>query len=187
MNVSEKVDDKPIQIRLSENQKLELLKLTDDCVARARRHFSDCEIDSVRVEFNLRGAAAGQYHPQDRLIRYNASIAARNFEKFKQRTVPHEVSHHIALSWAKHHGIRIKPHGKEWQAVMQLMGVADSQRCHNYDITGVNMKRQRRVNYRCACDLHEVSMTIHNRIGKGMIYKCRSCDAPLKQVSRQSP
>lgn len=182
MGVSEMTRFTQLDLHLSENQQAELRDLTHRCIARARRHFSDFTIDNVRVDFDLRGATAGQYHPQQRLIKYNASIAARNYEDFKERTVPHEVSHHIAMAWANFAGIRIKPHGREWRKVMHFFGVTDTRRCHNYDISGVKVKRQRRVIYRCTCLDHEVSMTIHNRIRKGAVYKCRSCHSALTRA-----
>jgi len=137
------------------------------------------KLPSVPVLFDLAGTTAGMYKVVGRQchIRYNPWIFAKYFDENLTGTVPHEVAH-FAID--KVYGLpRVKPHGVEWRALMHEFG-ADAGVTFNLDLTGIPQRRQGRHPYRCACRLHEISTTRHNRIlrGKG-IYHCRSCSAVL--------
>lgn len=162
---------------LNEAQRKRLLALTRQWLERAETHWGR-PLEPVEVRFDLKGAAAGQYrfHPRP-CIRYNAELAAQQFEAFCARTPPHEVAHHVVARF--HEGRRVRPHGPEWQSVMRAFGLEPS-RCHDFDLEGVTTRRQRRYRYRCACREHELSATRHNRMVRGeRIYICRSCGEAL--------
>jgi len=97
-------------------------------------------------------------------------------------TVPHEVAHYVAdiLFGFKN----IRPHGKEWQAIMCKLGV-EPQVTGNYDLSGISMKRQRRFTYVCDCMSHELTTVRHNKISRGKAqYFCGKCG---DRLSRQLP
>lgn len=134
----------------------------------------------IPVRFDLTGKSAGMYCSQGNncLIRYNAYIFARYFEDSIKTTVPHEVAHYIV---DRIHGLRrVQAHGKEWRGVMQVFG-ADARCTHDYDLSGMPVKRQRRHHYRCACQDHQLSTTLHNRIQRARTnpYYCRHCGESL--------
>lgn len=166
--------------RLTREQQSHLVELTRHWLDRAQELFSR-ELEPVALRFDLRGRSAGQYrtHPHP-IIRYNAEMAAAQFEAFCQRTPPHEVAHHLV---AQLYGSRrVKPHGPEWRAVMEAFGVEPS-RCHDYDLEQVSVRRQRRFRYRCGCREHQLSATRHNRILRGeQSYQCRSCGKILTRA-----
>jgi SprT protein len=134
----------------------------------------------VNVLLNLRGASAGQvrqYRDGRLTIRYNLAMAAHQPEAFIAETVPHEVAHVVTSVC---HG-RVRPHGREWQRVMQWFGIDQPRRCHDF-ASPVAGRSQRRWAYRCDCREHQLSTTRHNRAQRGLDYICRACSGPLRFV-----
>jgi len=144
------------------------------------------DIPKIPVLLNLRGSAAGQYRGgQQPCIRYNPLIAAQAFADFIARTVPHEVAHYVVDNLFA--GKRVKPHGIEWQSLMQAFGLEPSV-CHRYDLTEVPVRKQRRYAYLCDCRQHQLSATRHNRIQRrGTNYLCSQCGTELKPDKEPLP
>lgn len=135
--------------------------------------------DRIPVLFDLRGTTAGMFRAngREREIRYNPWIFAKYWEVNVEGTVPHEVAHYIV------HEVygpgRVKPHGQEWQALMQYFG-ADPEVTFKLDLDDIPQRRQRTHPYRCDCRDHEVSTTRHNRMLRGQgQYLCRYCNGRL--------
>ena len=136
------------------------------------------EFAMVPVRFDLKGSTAGMFKSDgDRhWIRYNPWIFGKYYRENLVDTVPHEVAHyivHVTRRWR-----RVKPHGPEWQALMEAFG-ADPAVTFNLDLSGIPQRRQRTHAYRCACRDHDVSTTRHKRIERGVVYLCRYCDEQL--------
>lgn len=165
---------------LSREQEILLRQRTRYWLDQARL-ITGCEIPELPVLLNLRGSAAGQYRGGSQpCIRYNPLLAAQAFEEFIARTVPHEVAHYVVdKSFAKK---QPKPHGPEWQSLMRSFGLEPSV-CHNYDLSQVPVRQQRRYQYVCNCREHQLSATRHNRIQRrGTSYLCNQCGAELRPV-----
>jgi SprT protein len=151
---------------------------TERCLYRAgelcRRDFA-----SIPVSFDLTGRSAGMYRVRNgrRSIRYNAYLFAKYFEDNLAVTVPHEVAHYVTDML---HGLhRVRPHGKEWQAIMRALGV-EPRACGDYDLSGVPVRRQRRFTYVCSCTTHRLTTQRHNKVHRGeAIYRCRCCSGAL--------
>ncbi len=144
---------------------------------QASRHFSS-PMPSVDVRFDLKGRSAGlaYFRRQGRpLIRYNDQLLMENQSHFLAQTVAHEVAHVVARIL---YGNRIRPHGREWQAVMAFFG-ADARRCHEYDTSRVPTRKLKRFEYRCGCRQHLLTSIRHNRVLRGQRYYCRSCGQSL--------
>lgn len=155
-------------------------QLTAKLLASAARHF-DAKLVQPAIRFDLRGKSAGQVRTEDGrrcTIRYNPSLLERHPEEFLARTIPHETAHVVAFNMF---GPRVQPHGREWQAIMGLFD-ASPERCHRYDVQGLQTRRLRRYRYRCDCCTHELTSIRHNRIGSGQVYYCRKCGSPLQRV-----
>lgn len=166
-----------------ENLQRKAEQLTKKLLASASRHFRT-RLTEPAIRFDLRGKTAGQVRSADGhvwTIRYNPHFLKRHPEEFLARTVPHETAHVVAFGLF---GPRVPPHGREWQAIMGLFG-ASPERCHSYDVEGLQTRQLRRYEYRCACRTHKLTSIRHNRIGSGQVYLCRQCGAPLERV-RQS-
>lgn len=149
-------------------------------VGLAESHFR-IRLPTPDVRFNLTGRSAGMVVFPRRgpaVIRYNRQILHENGEPFIRQTVPHEVAHLVARTL---HGFRIRPHGPEWAAIMRLFdAVAD--RCHNFSVQNLPLRRMRYFAYRCGCRDHRLSAVRHNRHQAGVRYLCRACGAPLLPV-----
>lgn len=152
-------------------------------VLASRRLGAQLEMPTIR--FDLRGKTAGQVRTTDGracIVRYNASLLERHPQDFLARTVPHETAHVVAF---RLFGPGVQPHGREWQAIMALFGAAPD-RCHSYDVRGLQTRRLRRYDYRCACRTHQLTSIRHNRIMSGRVYLCRQCGRPLELLRETS-
>jgi len=167
---------------LTLEQKEQLFELTRHWLAEADNLWSR-SFSPLKVRLDLRGLAAGQYRSGPfPLIRYNAEMAAIQFQAFCQRTPPHEVAHHVVHQLHGDRGIR--PHGPQWQEVMAAFGVEPS-RCHDYRLDNLSRRRQKRYRYCCQCQEHDLSANRHNRVLRGeQTYLCRRCRQPLRPIPR---
>ncbi len=136
------------------------------------------------IRFDLRGQSAGQFRV-DRaghcLIRYNGALLTRHGADFLRRTVPHETAHYVAY---RLYGRTIRPHGPEWQDIMRQFG-ARPDRCHGYDVSGLEARQVRLFPYHCGCSSHRLTSIRHNRVSRGQRYLCRRCGEPLMPGHKQ--
>lgn len=159
-------------------QQEEVVSATRHCIRHAEKLLGQ-EFELPSVTFDLQGRAAGMYRvcSARRQIRYNPYIFGKFFADNLANTVPHEVAHYLTDVL---YGLRnIRPHGREWQAVMHVLDAEPSVTCQ-YDLSGVPLRRQRRFRYRCDCTSHAMSAVRHNRAQRGLgRYVCRQCHTPL--------
>lgn len=130
------------------------------------------------VRMDLRGTTAGQAWPSKNMLRFNAMLYAQNSEHFLHHTVAHEVAHLLAYELF---GRGIKPHGKEWQGIMERVFKVPAERCHQYDTQKSRTTRQ--WDYQCGCQgkIIKLSAVRHNRMIRGTtVYRCVRCNEPLK-------
>lgn len=126
------------------------------------------------VLFDLRGRSAGQavYAKRSRRchIRINAGLLAAYPDDMLAVTVPHEVAHVVVY---RLYGMRAKPHGAEWKALMAAFGV-DAAACHN--MTTTPARRLTQYRYTCGCAEPAWLTSIrHRRAKAGTRYQCRRC------------
>lgn len=126
-----------------------------------------------QLRMDLRGSAAGQALLQENCIRLNAEMLQREGLDFARETLAHELCH---LAVWQYYGRKARPHGEQWQTLMQSLGYA-ANRCHRAPV--VPVRQQRRFRYRCTCRTHELSTTRHNRAQRGVQYICRRCSNAL--------
>jgi SprT protein len=160
----------------------ELLERTTEetrkLIRLAEQHYG-VKLQLGEIRFDLRGTAAGMVlfpHNNPPVIRYNPILLQHNRHAFLSQTLPHEVAHLVARSL---HGKSIRPHGLEWKAIMHFFG-ADTLRCHSYATENIPVRRLRRFPYACGCRQHQLTSIRHNRIQKGLTYRCRQCGEPLR-------
>ncbi|MFT4613869.1 MAG: SprT protein [Bacteroidia bacterium] len=152
--------------------------MTSGFVARGAELF-DCTLQPIPVLFDLSGHTAGMFKEtaQGCVIRYNPWIFGKYFQENLRDTVPHEVAHYVVHTL--HPSGRVKPHGRQWLAVMEAFG-ADPGVTFDLDLEGIPQRQQRTHVYHCQCRLHEVSTTRHNRVQRGTgRYQCRYCNTEL--------
>lgn len=165
-------------IPINEQQQHEVYARVSDYLNLSEKLFNR-SFPLVPIKFDLKGRASGMYVVRNKstYIRFNPYIFSKYYEQALASTVPHEVAHYVADVL---HGInRIKPHGVEWQAIMQAFGVAPKV-TGDYDLTGIPVRRQQRFHYRCGCMSHQLTASRHNKIRRGhAAYHCRRCGSAL--------
>ena len=123
--------------------------------------------------FNQRGKSAGTAHLQRNIIKFNAILFKQNKEVFINQVVAHEVAHIIAY---QQYG-KVRPHGREWQHIMEVIFNCPATTTHSLDISDVIGKQ---FSYQCLCSTHQLTIRRHNKILKGTQYLCKKCGGILK-------
>ena len=145
----------------------------EDCYKKGEAFFKQHFTRPI-VKLDLKGLSAGTATPQKNLLRFNKELFISNQPHFLMHTVPHEVAHLIAYQV---YGVKIKPHGKEWQSIMTLVYALPANRCHHYSVP---KKTSRYFIYKCACNtLHPLTIRRHNAVNKGSQYMCKKCLSTL--------
>ncbi|NNE43518.1 MAG: hypothetical protein HKN12_04875 [Gemmatimonadetes bacterium] len=152
--------------------------VTAELLAKARTQWPDARLPDPEIRFRLRGRTAGEACPRTALTNYNQELLEKYGEDFIREIVPHELAHLIAPCLHPH---RIRPHGKEWKAVMAFFGVP-AKRCHTFETMPVASAG--RFRYHCACEKdHWLTRRQHRRRQRGhMVYSCRACGKTLVYV-----
>ncbi|NOY71048.1 MAG: metallopeptidase (SprT family) [Gammaproteobacteria bacterium] len=163
---------------ITPEQQQQVIERTSELLQQCQHRFGRA-FKPIDVRFDLRGRSSGMYvlkHKQ-RYLRFNPFIFAKYFNDSLATTVPHEVAHYVSdiLFGIKN----IRPHGKEWQAIMHKLGVEPNV-TGNYDLSGIPIKQQHRFSYVCDCMTHQLTTTRHNKIIAGKArYFCQKCDQQL--------
>lgn len=127
-----------------------------------------------RLSYRLRGRSAGQARFAEHEIRLNAAMLAEHGTPFIAETVPHEMAH---LAVHLRYGRKARPHGREWRAIMALLGVAP-RRCHDWPVRPAG----RTYTYACGCVTLEFSARRH-ALARRRAYWCRACGRRLIQAT----
>ena len=166
---------KSLSISLQSELGLRLRSQVLSCYATAEQYYLK-SFQRPEVLINLRGRSAGIAELQSNRLRFNAVLLQENEQAFLAEVVPHEVAH--LLAW-KLHGRGIRPHGTEWQQIMQQVFLLSPSRTHSFDV-----KRSAKMGYfyTCACrdKKHALTVRRHNRILAGQGYICTHCKSLLR-------
>jgi SprT protein len=130
--------------------------------------------------FDLKGRTAGQAcykskYGRGGAIRVNMTLLMENTTAYINRTIPHEVAHHLVMQMFDR---RSAPHGWEWKKVMTDLG-HDPSRCHSFDTTRARTRSRVTIAYHCDCQTFNLTTIRHNKIKKGRTYHCRQCKTDL--------
>lgn len=166
---------------LNTDQLLSHLQAVIEHCYQTAESFFKCSFARPQVQLNLKGYNAGTATPQKNLLRFNKQLLLDNQQHFLKQTVPHEVAHLIAYQIF---GLKIKPHGKEWQLIMQKVYQLPAERCHHYEVA---RKKKAYYIYECACKTqHPLTIRRHNLIQKGSKYICKYCKGFLSYTNNIS-
>jgi SprT protein len=146
-----------------------------DWVATASQRFSR-PLFMPTISFDLVGTTAGKAFYKQRHVQLNAVLLMENLEKFKERTIPHELAHLLVFHLHEFPG----GHGKEWQAVMHTLGL-EASRCHSYDVTNSRTTTQK-DGYACGCGPSPVSARVHSKLQRGVTFTCSRCKKKLFRI-----
>lgn len=166
---------------ISDVQQAEVEQATQQCISRAEQIYNR-KFKPLPVDFDLRGKCAGMYQVKrfERRIRFNPWIFAKYYQDSLNDTVVHEVAHYIVDCL---YGLRkVKPHGREWQAVMRNLG-AEPKATGDYDLTGIPTRQYQRFTYCCGCRTHQLTILRHRKVLRGLAkYLCQYCHGPLAPI-----
>ena len=159
-----------INKRLSESQKHEIFTQVVETIQMANNVYAQ-DMEIPMVEFKKLGRTAGYAMPIKWMVQYNDTLAAENFEEFKQ-TVIHEVAHlvdyHLHGVQRSYNGRRVV-HGKTFKQIMVRLG-AKPDTYHSYDTTSVERKSGSRNKYvwvNTAGQEMKLGVIRHNRMVAG--------------------
>jgi SprT protein len=128
-----------------------------------------------RIIFKRNGTTAGYATRDCKTLMFQLDLAEHNKVDFIT-TVKHEVAHAIQFALYP----RSQAHGYEWKFIMQRVMGIPADRCHEYDVSVTNVKRQTRHEYECGCGkTFNVSQTMHNKILRGSNRICGLCRTRL--------
>lgn len=152
-----------------------MIESVKSCFDKADGFFGN-EFKRSVCNFKQRGRAAGTAHLQKNEIRFNYFMYQQDPEVFISTVIPHEVAHIIVFQI---YGSTVKPHGKEWQAVMmKVYGIAPD-RTHTF-----NTPPPKQVYfYHCECQQHDFTKQRHAKVLRGVQYVCKNCKSTLKFIS----
>jgi SprT protein len=118
----------------------------------------------IPMEFSNRLKSTGGYFRYDSFgpikIVINKRMMEANGKEFIDQVVPHEVAH-----WFTHlvHGPHHKAHGREWKAMMRLLG-QQPKRTHSFKRVGT----KNTFTYRVAGQSVEMGVRRHNNVQRGI-------------------
>ncbi|MCQ1057555.1 SprT family zinc-dependent metalloprotease [Photobacterium sp. ZSDE20] len=152
-----------------QNQVIERVK---QCISLANQRLNK-RLTTPEVRFNQRGKIAGSARLQGWEVRFNPVLLEENPGAFLNEVVPHEVAHLVVF---KLFG-KVRPHGREWQVIMQEVFAVTPRTTHSFDVSSVQGQT---FHYRCQCSDHQMTVRRHNKIRRGQAhYRCRQCGHTL--------
>ncbi|NLW05030.1 MAG: SprT family zinc-dependent metalloprotease [Pseudomonadaceae bacterium] len=164
-----------LNVSLQSELGLRLRSKVLSCYALAEQYYLK-SFSRPELLINLRGRSAGIAELQNNRLRFNAVLLQENEVAFLAEVVPHEIAH--LLAW-KIYGRNIRPHGNEWQQIMQQVFELSPSRTHRFDV-----QRSAKMGYfyGCACvdKKHALTIRRHNRIMNGQGYICLLCKSHLR-------
>jgi SprT protein len=151
----------------------EVLDRVETDYVLAEQFFKRC-FPRPHIQFTLRGKSAGTAHLQLNKIRFNPVLLKENPEAYLNQVVCHEISHLLCFML---YG-KVKPHGKEWQHMMQTVFKVPADTRHQLNTQSVVGKE---FDYQCHCGQVKLSIRRHNRVVRGQTqYRCKRCLQMLK-------
>lgn len=160
----------------SEQEQLKVRQQVDICYQQVEAVLKQA-FSRPSVSFSLRGKAAGTANLATNQLRFNPILLHENLNAFLTEVVPHEICHLIAH---QQYG-RVRPHGKEWQALMINIFALRPTATHQFNTQSVTGKQ---FDYQCGCGLVKLSIRRHNKVMRGETqYRCRRCQQTLRRFA----
>ncbi len=135
----------------------------------AQQYFNRC-FTVPDVFWFSRGMNAGYAKLNQNQIYLNQRLYEEHEAYFLTQVIPHEIAHlltHILYG-------KVKPHGKEWQSIMQHVFGLEPKVTHQ--LACKHVSRLSQYQYQCECGEVQLSAIRHNRVQRGQQqYRCKVC------------
>lgn len=126
------------------------------------------------IFIHKKGSIAGTAHLRSNTIKLNGQLLLEHQTTFIEEIVPHEFAHLLVYTL---YG-KVRPHGKEWQSIMESLFKLPAKRTHSFTNRQLQLNRFR---YTCQCQIHYLTLIRHNRIQrKRSEYHCLQCKQKLR-------
>lgn len=126
------------------------------------------------VIIHKKGSVAGTAHLTQNTVKLNALLLLAHKHSFIKEVIPHELAHLLVYDL---YG-KVRPHGKEWQFMMQNIFNLAAKRTHNFEL---NHRTLPCFSYQCGCKIHHLSAIRHNRVQRREAeYRCLCCKKQLR-------
>ncbi|MDM7860590.1 SprT family zinc-dependent metalloprotease [Alteromonas sp. ASW11-36] len=130
--------------------------------------------------FRAAGRNGGSAHLHKNHINLNRLFLVENPQHYMEQVLPHEIAHIVVHQL---YG-RVKPHGIEWQTVMQEVFKCPPQVTHHMQSSLVTSTT---FPYQCSCGTVELTVRRHNKVMRQkQKYQCRRCGEVLRFASGES-
>jgi SprT protein len=160
----------------------EVEQVVEDTLRKAEGIFGR-SFNRPLIQYDLRGQVAGKAIG-GRIIKVNTQLLRENKEDYLSQTLPHEVAHIIQRQiYGQERDYKgrliVKSHGPEWKNIMRVLGL-EVKRCHSYKTTPA--RKVARVEVRCDCQTHIITMVRFNKMQRGTKYQCRYCRSVIREL-----
>ncbi|MGB3727423.1 MAG: SprT family zinc-dependent metalloprotease [Glaciecola sp.] len=150
-----------------------LQALFDDAKAqlqRAHGKWACRRIVCPKLLFTQRGKIAGSALLQSAVIKLNPKLYRDNQAYYLSQVIAHELAHILVFQLF---GAKVKPHGTEWQYVMNDVFNLPANVTHQLDVSKVAM---RTFDYACDCQHIQMTLIRHNKVlNNKQQYLCKKC------------
>jgi SprT protein len=146
-----------------------------DSIARVEAVYPDLNLPPLIITYQRSYTTAGWARGIHYHVNFDPILLSAYPSAFLYQIVPHEVAHVIT----EHiHGHDTQAHGKEWKAIMILMGLKPD-RCHGLD-TNISKRQFTTYKFLCACndDSHVYASIMRRKIMLDK-YQCVACKTRL--------
>lgn len=129
------------------------------------------------ITWRKSGKNAGTANLTYNRINLNPVLFCHNRDAFLNDVVAHELSHILVYQL---YG-RVRPHGREWQSMMETVFNRPAHTTHAFDLSPLNLKS---YGYFCKCGPVQLSVRRHNKVVRQQqIYVCRRCHEQLQPAN----
>jgi len=151
--------------------KEKILAKVEECFLIAEKFYGKTFERPTNIIFKRCGTNGGHSSYAKRELMFQLDLAEHHKDDFLNRTVPHEVAHYVqraVYGYRNSYG-KVMPHGHEWKYIMRRVFGLNPDRCHKYDTSVTQTKKQTRHIYSCSCGkIFKISTTMHNKIQKAL-------------------